>query len=152
VWLSLTSVRFDQVKFLCSDLEGLAAFYQEALDCDVVVPALVTDEAVARGVGVPDATITLSTLRLPGRGDRGPVLELYSVEGVAPDEWDYRPGSGQIALEVDDLELAIGRVIAAGGGRLGEVVEWEGPSGATARFVYMRDPEGNIIDLYTRVD
>ena len=139
------------MKFLCRDLGGLAAFYQEALDCEVVVPALMTDERVARAVGVPGATVTLSTLRLPGRGDRGPILELYSVDGVVPDDWDYRPGSGQIALEVDDLEVAIGRVIAAGGNRLGEVVEWEGPSGATARFVYLRDPEGNIIDLYTRV-
>jgi hypothetical protein len=42
-------------------------------------------------------------------------------------------------------------VIAAGGNRLGEVAEREGPSGATARFVYMRDPEGNIIDLCARV-
>jgi glyoxylase I family protein len=144
-------VRFDQVKFLCSDVEGLAVFYQEALDCEVVVPALTTDEVVSHGVGAPDATVTLSTLRLPGRGDRGPVLELYSVEGPVPDDWSYHPGSGQIALEVDDLELAIGRVIAAGGNKLGEVVEWEAPSGASARFVYMRDPEGNIIDVYSRV-
>ena len=140
------------MKFLCSDVEGLAVFYQEALDCVVVVPALTTDEVVSRGVGVPDATVTLSTLRLPGRGDRGPVLELYSVDGAVPEEWNYHPGCGQIALEVDDLELAIGRVIAAGGDKLGEVVEWEGPSGASARFVNMRDPEGNIIDLYSRVD
>lgn len=140
------------MKFLCSDVEGLAAFYQEALDCEVVVPALTTEEVVSRGVGVPDATVTLSTLRLPGRGDRGPVLELYSVDGAVPDEWNYHPGSGQLALGVDDLELAIGGVIAAGGNQLGEVVEWEGPSGASARFVYMRDPEGNIIDLYSRVD
>jgi len=42
-------------------------------------------------------------------------------------------------------------VMAAGGASIGDVVEWEAPSGAVARFVYMRDPEGNIIDLWSRV-
>ena len=145
-------MRFDQVKILTRDLEPLLRFYQEALGCELVVPPLVTENAVSRGVGVPDATVTLSTMRLPGRGDRGPVLELYSVEGEVPDDWDFRPGNGQLAFQVDDLEAAIGKVLAAGGSQLGEVVEWQGPSGATARFVYLRDPEGNIVDLYSRVD
>jgi glyoxylase I family protein len=145
-------VRFDQVKILARDLEPLLRFYQEALGCELVVPPLVTENVVSRGVGVPDATVTLSTLRLPGRGDRGPVLELYSVEGEVPDGWNFRPGNGQLAFQVDDLEAAIGKVVGAGGSQLGEVVEWQGPSGATARFVYLRDPEGNIVDLYSRVD
>jgi glyoxylase I family protein len=145
-------VRFDQVKILARDLEPLLRFYQEALGCELVIPPLVTEDVVSRGVGVPGATVTLSALRLPGRGDRGPVLELYSVEGQVPDDWDFRPGNGQLAFQVDDLEAAIGKVVAAGGSQLGEVVEWQGPSGATARFVYLRDPEGNIVDLYSRVD
>lgn len=144
-------MRFDQVKILASDLDLLVGFYEEALDCEVVVPPLSTDSVVARGAGVPDGTVILCALRLPGRGDRGPILELYSVEGDTPDGWNYRPGSGQLAFEVDDLETAIGKVVAAGGSMLGEVVEWQGPSGTTARFIYLRDPEGNIVDLYSRV-
>lgn len=145
-------MRFDQVKILTRDLEPLLRFYQEALGCELVIPPLVTEDVVSRGVGVPGATVTLSALRLPGRGDRGPVLELYSVDGVVSDDWDFRPGNGQLAFQVDDLDAAIDKVLAAGGTQLGEVVEWQGPSGATARFVYLRDPEGNIVDLYSRVD
>ncbi len=145
-------MRFDQVKIIVRDLDLLVGFYEEALDCEVVVPPLSTDSVVARGVGVPNGTVTLCALRLPGRGDRGPILELYSVEGDTPEEWAYQPGSGQLAFEVDELEAAIGKVVAAGGSNLGEVVEWQGPSGTTARFVYLRDPEGNIVDLYSRVD
>ncbi|HEX6221556.1 MAG TPA: VOC family protein [Acidimicrobiia bacterium] len=144
-------MRFDQTKFLADDVEALARFYLDALDCETVVASQEVEAAVSRAVGVPDATITLTILRLPGRGEHGPVLELYSVEGPRPDGWDYTSGQGQIAFEVDDLEAAIGRVIAAGGGQLGEVVEWTAPSGAVARFVYLRDPEGNIIDLFVRV-
>lgn len=145
-------MRFDQVKILAHDLEALVSFYIEALDCVVVVPEQSTDRAVARGVGVPDAEVRLGVLRLPGRGDHGPVLELYSVEGEVPDGWDYLPGQSQLAFEVTDLEKAIGRVVSAGGSKLGEVVEWEAPSGAVARFVYLRDPEGNIVDLWSRVE
>lgn len=144
-------VRFDQTKFLANDVQSLSRFYIEALDCEIVVDPQEVDEAVSRAVGVPDATISLSILRLPGRGDHGPVLELYAVEGPRPDGWDYTSGQGQIAFEVDNLDVSIGRVVAAGGSRLGEVVEWTAPSGAVARFVYLRDPEGNIIDLFIRV-
>ena len=144
-------MRFDQTKFLANDVAALSRFYIDALDCEVVVDPQEVEKAVSRAVGVPEATITLSILRLPGRGDHGPVLELYSLEGARPDDWDYTPGQGQIAFEVEDLEAAIGRVIAAGGTPLGEVVEWTGPSGAIARFVYLRDPEGNVIDLFVRV-
>lgn len=145
-------MRFDQVKILARDLDSLVSFYEEALECITVVPAMATDEVVARGAGVPDATVTLAALRLPGRGDRGPVLELYSIDGEVPEGWDYRPGNGQLAFEVDDFEAAIGKVISTGGSALGEVVEWEAPSGSVARFVYLSDPEGNIIDLWSRVD
>ena len=144
-------MRFDQVKILSRDVATLARFYEEALDCVTVVPIQPTDPAVARGVGVPDAGVTLTVLRLPGRGDHGPVIELYSIDGEVPGDWDYRPGQGQLAFEVEDLETRIGKVMAAGGASIGDVVEWEAPSGAVARFVYMRDPEGNIIDLWSRV-
>lgn len=147
------SVRFDQVKFLARDPEALASFYEEALDCVTVVPLQeLEDDAVARVTGVPDADIQLTVLRLPGRGEHGPVLELYSVSGDRPSDWHYQPGQGQIAFEVEDLETAMGRVGGAGGNKLGDLVEWEAPSGARARFVYMQDPEGNIIDLWSKAD
>lgn len=145
-------VRFDQTKFLANDVETLSRFYVEALDCETVVAPQEVEAAVSRAVGVPDATVTLTILRLPGRGDHGPVLELYSVDGQRPNGWDYRPGQGQIAFEVENLEAGIGSVIAAGGSQLGEVVEWTAPSGAVGRFVYLNDPEGNIVDLFQRVN
>jgi catechol 2,3-dioxygenase-like lactoylglutathione lyase family enzyme len=144
-------VRFDQTKFLARDPEGLARFYEEALDCVVVVPLQeISDAAVPRAIGVPEGDVSLTVLRLPGRGDHGPSLELYSVSGQRPDNWHYQPGQGQIAFEVDDLEASIGAVVAAGGSKLGEVVEWEAPSGSRAMFVYLKDPEGNIVDLWAR--
>lgn len=145
-------MRFDQVKFLARDAGALASFYEEALGCETVVPPQDVDDAMSRAVGVPDAVVKLTVLRLPGRGEHGPVLELYSVNGDRPPDWHYQPGQGQLAFEVEDLEQAMGRVGGAGGQKLGDLVEWESPSGARARFVYMQDPEGNIIDLWSKAD
>ena len=145
------TVRFDQTKFLSRDPDSLADFYEAALGCVTVVPLQeISDAAVPRAIGVPEGRVSLTVLRLPGRGDHGPSLELYSVSGPRPADWHYQPGQGQIAFEVDDLETSIGAVVAAGGSKLGEVVEWEAPSGSRAEFVYLCDPEGNIIDLWSR--
>lgn len=144
-------MRFDQTKFLVRDVDSLSTFYEKALDCETVVAVqAISDPAVARAIGVPGADITLTVLRLPGRGSQGPVLELYSMSGGDQTTWSHGPGQGQIAFEVEDLEGAVDRVKEAGGANLGEIVEWQSPSGSTARFVYMRDPEGNIIDLWMK--
>ena len=90
---------------------------------------------------------TLIYLAAPG--DEDAQVELtYNWD---PENYGEGRNFGHIAFEVDDLETGIGRVIAAGGSQLGEVVEWTAPSGAVARFVYLTDPEGNIIDLFVRV-
>lgn len=144
-------VRFDKTKFLARDPEALAGFYEKALGCVRVVPLQeIDDEAVPKAIGTPEAKVSLTVLRLPGRGDHGPVLELYSVSGPRSDNWHYQPGQGQIAFGVDDLEASIAAVEEAGGSRLGEASEWEAPSGSRARFLHVTDPEGNIIDLWER--
>jgi predicted enzyme related to lactoylglutathione lyase len=48
---------------------------------------------------------------------------------------------------VDDLEAAKHAVIEAGGGTIGEVVCAEIPGAGKIQFVYLTDPEGNIIEL-----
>lgn len=146
-------MQFHQTKFLARDIEGLTSFYEEVLGCETVVPIQKIDDGeVARGIGAPGADVTLSILRLPGRGPHGPVLELYSLEGGDQTTWAHEPGQGQIAFEVEDLETAVAEFREHGGAELGEIVEWEAPSGSRARFVYLRDPEGNIVDLFARAD
>jgi predicted enzyme related to lactoylglutathione lyase len=50
------------------------------------------------------------------------------------------------------VRAAADRVKAAGGEFRGKITRFVGPSGNLAEFVFMTDPEGNIIDLFTRVD
>ena len=58
-----------------------------------------------------------------------------------------RPGLGHLAFSVDDVRAAREAVLAAGGGAVGEVVTLETATGAKVTWCYLRDIEGNIIEL-----
>lgn len=143
-------MRFDQVKLAADDPERLTRFYVEALHCAVQRPlTTVDDEVVSRGIGAPGHVVELTLLTLPGRTDETtPRLELYRFLGGWPERWRHLPGTGQLAFFVEDVDAAARRVLAAGGSMLGEIVDWVLPQG-NARFAYLTDPEGNIIDLWT---
>lgn len=144
-------MRFDQVKMVARDVEALAGFYEVAIGCDLISPITdFRDEVLARGVGAPGTHLRMAWLSLPGTSEGGTLLELYQLVGWHGD-WPYRPGQGHLAFEVDDVPTAVDRVVSAGGSSLGEIVDWKAPSGNLARFVFMRDPEGNVVDLWSRL-
>lgn len=145
-------MRFDQVKMVARDIDSLAKFYEEAVGCRLLAPIRdFADETLCRGIGAPvGAQVRMAWLAFPGTSDESPILELYQVVAADP-AWRYREGQGHLAFEVEDVQSAVAQVIASGGSLLGEVVDWEAPSGNLARFVFLRDPEGNVIDLWARI-
>jgi catechol 2,3-dioxygenase-like lactoylglutathione lyase family enzyme len=141
-------VRFDHVKFAARDIDRLIDFYREAFGCSVLLEPFVSgDEALIRAIGAePGSGWRMAVLELPG--DNRGRLELYTVTGQGASAWPFAAGQGQISIEVADVAAAAERVAAAGGSKLGEVSDWRGPSGRVARLVFMRDPEGNLVDVY----
>ncbi|MBI2029914.1 VOC family protein [Candidatus Gottesmanbacteria bacterium] len=57
-----------------------------------------------------------------------------------------REGYGHIAFQVDDIELVLKKAIEHGGKKVGKVVSKEYKKG-TSTYIYMTDPEGNIVEL-----
>ena len=57
-----------------------------------------------------------------------------------------REGFGHIAFEVDDVHKATQKVLQHGGSKVGEIVSAE-VDGKGLTFIYLADPEGNIIEL-----
>lgn len=144
------AMQFDQVKIFARDANRLVIFYQNAMGCRLLSPVTdFADEALARGLGAPGERVRLAFLGLPGI-EEGPILELYQFTTGGPSDWPYQPGQGHLAFQVADLGEAAERVVEEGGSCLGEVVTWRAPSGNLATFVFMRDPEGNVIDLWAR--
>ena len=80
--------------------------------------------------------------------DAGPFLEIleYDTTEDASHRAPNAQGFGHLAFEVSDIHSTIADIIAHGGSRQGEVVNF-GTDTAPLLIIYMRDPEGNILEL-----
>jgi catechol 2,3-dioxygenase-like lactoylglutathione lyase family enzyme len=142
--------RYVHTNLVARDWRRLARFYQEVLGCEPVPPERDLSGAwVEDATGVPQAHIRGIHLRLPGYGDDGPTLEVFSYTPEAPGERSTvnQPGLGHLAFAVDDVEAAREAVRAAGGGEVGRVTSVDVAGAGTVTFVYLTDPEGNILEL-----
>ena len=104
---------------------------------------------MAAGTGLPDAHLRGVHLRLPGYGDGGPTLEIFSYTALAdraPSAVN-RPGFGHVAFSVSDVAAARQAVLAEGGRAVGEVVTISVAEDRHVTWCYVTDPEGNIIEL-----
>jgi predicted enzyme related to lactoylglutathione lyase len=144
------NARYVHTNLVAHNWQRLAGFYQAVFGCMPVPPERdLAGEWLDRATGITGARIRGVHLRLPGYGDNGPTLEIFQYDtgpdasGSAPD----RPGFGHIAFAVDDVAAARAAVQAAGGGSVGDVVALPVPGAGTVTFVYLTDPEGNIIEL-----
>ncbi len=143
-------IRYVHTNLVARDWQALARFYQDVFGCDPVPPP--RDQRGAwldRGVGVRGLHLQGVHLRLPGHGEAGPTLEIYSYEPLldAPPAQPNRLGFGHLAFAVDNIEATHQRVLAAGGQPLGTVTTKPIDGVGVLTFVYVRDPEGNILEL-----
>lgn len=142
--------RFSHTNLIAGNWKSLARFYEEVFGCKPVPPERhYRGSVLARGTGVSGAELHGVHLRLPGFGDAGPTLEIYSYE---PQEARVpsvvnRPGFGHIAFEVDDIAQTRQAILDASGSTVGDVVTLDLTTGAKVTWCYMRDPEGNIIEI-----
>jgi predicted enzyme related to lactoylglutathione lyase len=92
-------------------------------------------------------------IRLPGGGAHGPTLEIFEYSEHAADVPHVinRPGFAHIAFAVDSVPDAREQVISNGGSPVGDVVTVTISATARVTWCYVRDPEGNIIELQRSV-
>lgn len=141
---------YGHTNLIAGDWRSLARFYETLFGCVPVPPERdFRGRDLDRGSGIEGAHLTGAHLRLPGHGDRGPTLEIFSYNILAerPATAVNRPGFGHIAFSVADVEAARSAVIAAGGSPVGEVVTMTNAAGQKLTWVYVTDPEGNVIEL-----
>lgn len=146
-------MRYAHTNIVADDWRQLATFYQRVFRCEPTGPERdLSQPWLARATAVKGAALRGVHLRLPGHGSRGPTLEIFEYSEAPPRPQPpraNRPGFGHLAFEVDDVEQTQRDVIAAGGGSLGEITSAEIPKAGVITFVYVTDPEGNIIELQT---
>ena len=146
----MTVARFTHVNIIANDWRALSHFYQVVFGCVPMPPERRLSGAwLEAATGVPRATLEGEHLRLPGHGDVGPTLEIFSYKNNLErlPAAANRLGIGHIAFEVDDVHAALDQVVAHGGGALGQIQSADVPGKGQLTFVYATDPEGNIIEL-----
>jgi len=144
--------KYKHTNIIARDWRSLAKFYQEVFGCEFVPPERdLQGEWLARGTGVSNAHFTGGHLRLPGHGEGGPTLEIYQYmeNKPKPPTAANREGIMHLAFEVDDIDRATADVLNHGGTKVGDITSLEVKGVGILTFVYLADPEGNIIELQT---
>lgn len=142
--------RFAHTNLVARDWKKLAEFYESVFGCKRVPPERqISGQWLDDATGVTGARISGIHLRLPGFGDEGPTLEIFQYSHLEAGQATTanRPGFGHIAFAVDDVQAAYDAVLAAGGKTVGKITSVEIPDAGKITFVYLADPEGNIIEL-----
>lgn len=127
--------------------DALARFYREAFGFfDRRPPKRLSGDIVSRGNGLPESNIYSIALNPPG--GKGPFLEIMEYDKAFERQMPtvHEPGFSHLALGVIDLQASIGRVLRSGGSMQGKVTNF-GTKDRPYLIVYVRDPEGNILEL-----
>jgi predicted enzyme related to lactoylglutathione lyase len=144
------AAKYVHTNLVAEDWRSLVGFYIDLFGCTLVPPERDLQGAhMDAGTGIPGAHLRGAHLRLPGWGDDGPTLEIFTYNITVPREPSAvnRPGFGHIAFSVEDVHAARTTVLQAGGRAVGEVVTVQIATGARVTWCYVTDPEGNIIEL-----
>jgi catechol 2,3-dioxygenase-like lactoylglutathione lyase family enzyme len=139
--MSVKIKRFDHVSFTVADLDASIDFY-ERLGFEPDKRYLSAGDDAAEGTDTEDAEIDIGWMRHP---DGGPLLEFLRYRGqpTGRSAHNSRVGAAHICLAVEDVSAEVTRLEGAG-------VEFVSPPhtddfGLT--WVYMRDVDGNVVEL-----
>ena len=142
-------MKYVHTNLVARDWKKLANFYINVFNCKPIQPERdLKGKWLDNALNLKDAHITGIHLQLPGYTD-GPTLELFQYEPEANRETSYpnTPGYGHLAFSVPDVEETAEKIIEYGGDWVGELTRVEIKGVGMLGFAYMRDPEGNILEI-----
>ncbi|KAE9647205.1 VOC family protein [Pseudomonas sp. PB106] len=146
----MSTVKYSHTNLIASDWKKLAKFYSEVFGCEQVGPVRsLSGLGVSGGTGVQNARLEGVHLRFPGFGPEGPTLEIFQYQETLERETAYANSKGltHIAFEVTNMDEICAKVIRQGGWMLGKLVRQEVEGVGVCTFVYVRDPDRNIIEI-----
>ena len=142
--------KYKHTNIVARDWQNLARFYEKIFGCVRLLPERhLSGDWLGEGTRINHVRLSGIHLRFPGFGNNGPTLEIFQYDQsiCKPETKANREGFGHIAFEVDDVGKALREVLDQGGKQLGKVVSREFPGVGLLTFIYVADPEGNIIEL-----
>lgn len=129
-----------------TNLERSLAFWQDVLGFELSHRAHQTGDLAREITGVAGAEISIAVLKAPGH-------KIELLEYLAPPDRkriDLKPcdvGSVHVALTVDNLDAVVNAIAASGWKAAGQPQTLKTGPNAGKRVVYVRDPDGTIIEF-----
>jgi len=142
-------LRYVHTNLIANDWRSLSNFYQKVFGCKPIGHQRdLSGKWIEDMTGIENAHITGEHLMLPGYEEGGPTLEIFSYDNSAGNEKQINAyGFSHIAFEVQSVENTVDLVIKEGGSMLGKIVSKDYGKMGIGTFVYVKDIEGNIIEL-----
>jgi len=143
-------MRFAHTNIAARDWKRLSDFYIKVFNCKEKLPERnLSGDWLDQATGLTNARLAGIHLLLPGHGASGPTLEIFTYEETHESESVMANciGYTHIAFEVEDVEITLKHALNNGAKVLGKVTEKIIENVGALKFVYFRDPEGNIIEI-----
>lgn len=143
-------MKFAHTNIISANWKELADFYIKTFNCKIIPPTRnQSGKWLDRGTGLENAHLEGAHLLLPGHGEEGPTLEIYQYQEIQNQDISLpnTRGFGHIAFEVDSVEAVLETLIENGGKAYGKITKRIVSGVGEITFIYVRDPEGNLIEL-----
>ena len=143
-------MRYAHTNIVAKDWRALADFYVQVFGCSIKPPQRnLSGEWLDRATGLTSAQLEGIHLILPGYAENAPTLEIFTythMHGREPLMANHT-GLTHIAFEVEDVDTTCAKALGLGATELGRPTEKNIEGVGVLKFVYLRDPEGNIIEI-----
>jgi catechol 2,3-dioxygenase-like lactoylglutathione lyase family enzyme len=143
-------MKFAHINLIANDWKKLSQFYIDVFGCEAVYPERnLSGEWIDKLTGIQNSEIKGIHLKLSGYED-GPTLEVFQYKPALQRKNDplvNHQGFGHIAFMVEDIPEIISSILDKGGSKYGELVQKKVPQVGLLTAIYMKDIEGNIIEL-----
>jgi predicted enzyme related to lactoylglutathione lyase len=143
-------MRFAHINIAAKDWRRLSDFYIKVFNCKKKLPERnLSGDWLDQAIGLKNTGLAGIHLLLPGHGASGPTLEIFTYEDTCESElvMANTVGYTHVAFEVEDVEDTLNNALDNGAALLGKVTKKIIENVGALKFVYFRDPEGNIIEI-----
>lgn len=144
------NIRYAHTNIVAADWKKLADFYIAVFGCTPVPPERdLQGEWLDKGSGLENAHLKGLHLRLPGHGDNGPTLEIFQYSEMLETAMraGNKKGYSHIAFQAEDVAALLEIALEHGATKLGEISGFQIEGAGYLTFIYIADPEGNVIEL-----
>jgi catechol 2,3-dioxygenase-like lactoylglutathione lyase family enzyme len=134
--------------FTVADLGRSLAFFRDRLGLELLSTREVGDDYFGRIVGLPGCRVRAALLRIPNSAHHVELFQYLTPAGVPCEPRPCDPGSAHLSLLADDLPALYERLHAEGVAFVGAPVRIDAGPNAGGWGVYLRDPNGILIELF----